>query len=415
MPTFPSWTDTRKITGPAVLTGPDDIFNEAAEPRPFARWLMNGTPAPERLQGGAYVQDFVMKDDGGTAANRLPGSTRSAPDPQVLAELNSYWRLTEDVMVVNKIKRALNEGGGSLQARYHKKKSDDRVAEIRFATSMSNKIEADLFAFPNATTMQGEGALAINPSPIWEFVNEYDALPGTYRDSADPMYPEGTGLPQGYTTIQGVDPTTEKWFRCWQVDYDDSSITTSTASPGAAGLIKALTIATQLMKFTPLIRGDGATVSDAMYDPSYAIPYSINGAALIQKIMQTSQNYFRVSAQDPFYPNPSFAGIPFVGSSLMDTAAVFPTATAGGGEHTAPTTTGATEMAADKQGPRFPIISKKMLRWYFHSDFYFHMWEKQTPYDVPDTDITYVSTLHNRFCRSRRRMAMVYPKSNITI
>jgi hypothetical protein len=74
---------------------------------------------------------------------------------------------------------------------------------------------------------------------------------------------------------------------------------------------------------------------------------------------------------------------------------------------------GATESTADIAGPRYPILSRKHIQWIMHSLYNFYMWEPRSPSRQWDVEITPISTLHNRICRSRRKMAIVYPTADI--
>jgi hypothetical protein len=96
----------------------------------------------------------------------------------------------------------------------------------------------------------------------------------------------------------------------------------------------------------------------------------------------------------------------------MDTARVYPTSGT-----TAPLAgLGATETGTNSvgtavavAGPRFPVLSRKHLKWIMHSTFNFYMWPTRTPARQWDTEISPISTLHNRFCTSRRKMGIIAP------
>lgn len=406
---IPSWSDFYRITGPAVVESPEDFLNEAAERSYLMTWLVGGKMT---LQGGSEIVEYPMVDDGSTAANNLPGGERTHNQPQVLRTITAQWRLTEDFMVFNHILRDLNEGGGP-RARFQRRKSEQAREEIRVATSLSNKLEADCFAQPNVNTQEGTGVAITDPASIFTFVNEFGGptvITNTIYDS-DPRYPVSTGLPNGFTTIQGINPSTEKWFRCWQVPYNDTAPTVSTANAAGHNLFTALSKAINLVKYKPLPWKTGATTNDAANNPDYVIPVSVAGDALVQAIARAGNNFFRNSPGDPFYPNTSFAGIPFVPCAAMDSAAVYPTSGT-----TAPAVgSGVVESAADNIGPRFPLISRRWLRQIFHEKYAFYMWPAKVPTKQHDTEIIPISTLHNRVCLSRRKMAMIYPLADITI
>lgn len=406
------YSDMWAITGPAVLSGPSSFPNEAQERRYLTQFWLN---SPQILDGGKRAEDYIMKDDGSTAQNSLPGSSRSTEDPQVMAQVSADWRLTEDYIQVNHIIRALNEGGGSTEARYLQFKSEQAKAERRLATSYCNKFEADWFAQPNVTTMEGASTLgAIDPYSFWTFVNEYGANSSSLYDAADPSMPYGTGLPNGFTTINGINPSTEKWFRTWQVPYGaDGDITTSTVNSAGHSWISGMTRLMTLTGYGPLPwRGGESTQNDPTYNTDYIIPVSTNGNAFVHKLAVSNSNFFKSpSGNDPFFPHLSFAGIPIVPCSYMDKAAVYPTSGT-----TAPTAgNGATETSADVTGPRFPLLSRQHIAWFFHQKFNFYFWPEKSPSRQWDTTIYPISTLHNRICRSRRKMGILYPSADFTV
>lgn len=404
---LPNWADFYRLTGPLTLTGPESIPNEAQNRSFLTSWYLNGNDL-DNLQGGIQIQDFIMTETGSTAQNTLPGAERSVQEPNVTEKVADEWRITEDAMVFNQIILSLNKHGGGAGSRYQAYKYEMSKIERRMATSLNNKLDNDWSAQPDVTTQVGTGSAAINPHPLWTFVNEYGA-DGLITDATG--FPSGTGLPNGYTTISGINPTTSKWYRPWQIPYS-TSISTSTVNPAASDWLTAFTKALNLVQYQQMPwRSGESTTNDPIRNPEYAVPISINGDAYIQRVMSASQNYFRMDPQDPFYPSPRYAGIPFIKWAAMDLAAVFPTSGT-----TAPTVgAGVTEMNADKAGPRFPLISKRWIKWFWHSDFYFRMWPTKYPSRQWDTEIHPVTCMHNRIALSRRKLAMIYPSADITI
>jgi hypothetical protein len=405
------YSDMWALTGPAVLHGPGDFPNEASERRYITEFFLKGTM---NLDGGKRAEDYIMKDDGSTAANALPGAVRSTEMPQVMAQVSADWRLTEDYIQVNHIIRAINEGGGSTEARYHQFKSEQKKEEKRLATSYCNKFETDWFAQPNSSTMDGAATVgAIDPYPFWTFVNEYGA-DGTIYDSVDASMPQGTGLPNGFTTICGINPTTNKWYRPWQIPYGaDGDITTTTVNPAGHSWISGMTRLMTLTGYGPLPwRAGEATQNDPGYSSDYIMPVSTNGRAFVHKLSISNHQFFQSpKANDPFFGQLYFNGIPIVAHPGMDKAAVYPTSS-----HTAPVFgAGVVETAADIAGPRFPLLSREHIAWFFHSKFNFYFWPEKNPARQWDTTIYPISTLHNRICRSRRKMGILYPSADIVV
>lgn len=402
-----SFQDINLITGPAVLHKPDDFANEAQERAYLTGFFLRNSM---ELQGGKRPEDYAMIDDGSTASNNLPSAMRSVSNPDVMAQFNCEWRLTEDVMAPNVIMRALNEGGGgSLEARYHQYMSEKKKEEVRLATSYCNKFETDWHAEANAAVQSGTSG-ATDPLPWILFCNEYGA-DGAIFDASDASFPSGNALPGGFTTINGRDPVTaDPWYRNWQIPYAQT-IDNTTVNPGGLDVIAAFKRALTLMQYGPLPwRPGNSDQNTAVNNPDYVCPVSTNGDAFVHSLASSNSNFFRTDPRDPYFPNLTFAGIPFLPCSQRDRQKVFPTST-----HDAPTVgAGATESTADVKGPRFPFLSRRHIKWVMHSTFNFYMWEPRTPSRQWDVEITPVSTLHNRLCRSRRKLAMVYPSANIT-
>lgn len=403
------FADIYKITGPSVLLQPTDFPNEAQERVYLTGHWMAGMNGTDHLQGGKRVEEYVMTDDGSTAQNTLPGAVRTVDDPQVMQQLTAEWKLTEDHMSWNMIMRALNEGGGSTEAKYQQFKSEAAKSERRLATSYCNKFESDWFAQPDTTTMDGTSVSSVNPYPFWLYVNEYGSDGTTIFDATQPQYPNSSALPNGFSTIHGVDPVVQKWYRPWQIPYNQT-VDNTTVNPGGLDFIAGMRRAIGLTQYKPLPwKPNASTLNDPVNNPDYVIPCSNNGGAFVHSLAASNSNFFRTDPRDPYFPAISFAGIPFLECSQMDKAKVFPTSA-----HTAPVVgAGVTESAAAVAGPRFPLISKKWIRWFMHAQFNFYMWDAKYPARQWDTEIHPVSTLHNRMCLSRRKLAIVFPNTTI--
>lgn len=394
------YQDFNTITGPIVLHKPSDFANEAQERTYLTEFWMNGKIT---LDAGKQIDAYAMKDDGSTASNNALGSVRTTFDPTVMAQFTDYWKLTEDAIQHNVIIQDLNEGNGDRFQQYVSSKTKE---ERRLATSYCNKFEADWFGQPNATTQQGNSQTALDPYPFWLWVNEYGA-DGLIVDSQG--FPSSAALPSGFTTIHNQNPTTEKWFRPWQIPYS-GTVDNTTVNPGGLSIIAAFRRAITSMSYKPLPWQPGAsTTNEAKYNSDYIVPISMNGDAFVHSLATSNSNFFRTSPTDPFYPSLSIAGIPLVYCALMDRCAVFPTSGT-----TAPGVgAGATEVNADKAGPRFPFLSREHIKWFMHSKYNFYMWQPRSPDRQWDVNISPISTLHNRMCTSRRKLAIVYPTADI--
>lgn len=406
--------DAYKVTGPARILKPTDFINEAQDPSQILGFHMAGMSEEDMIRGGRSFSEFPITSTGDTAQETIPGQDRSWSTPNVLEELTENFRMVEDAMVWNRIIRDLNEGTGGGGLSYERIKSDQAREEIRCATSISNKLEAQYFREPSLTAMTGTTASSVAPISLFCGLNEYGgptAVMGAIADT-DPRFPAAAGLPSGWITLHGVNPTTSKWHRAWQIPYDDVGPTTSVTAPGAHNLLRAFYRAFQCVRFTPILwkGGMASTTNNAVRNPDYMIPCSRQGMALIQTLVQTAQNHFRMDPQDPYYPNPTIAGVPFLHATGMDVAAVYPTSGT-----TAPAEgAGALEGAADNKGPRFPLVSRRWFRQFFHNKYWFYMWPAQVPDRQHDNVVIPITCLHQRMFLGRRKMAFVYPVADIT-
>lgn len=403
--------DFSAATGPLVLTGPDEIVNEAQIPSYMLSWLLSGD-ATDRVQGGKNIFDLIMFDAGSTANFYLPGSTRTWSNPQVLDQHQIEWRFLEDHMTFIDAEVELQAGGLDRSAKFQVFKRILRAKEKAMATRLSNKMENALFAQPDATIMEGTTAAHIQPYSIFCFVNEFGGPSGPSSSifNTAGTNPVASGLPNGFTTIANLDPAVKEGWRAWQVPYDDPAPATSTPSPQANNLYLALSKAVEVTAADELPYKPGEATTNKMPYSDYLLPCSLKGKTLLETLARSSQLYFRLAAQDAHYGMPTFAGIPAKYCAAMNTAAVYPTS-----GQTAPAVgSGATEDAADKSGPRFPLISKTWMRPIFHSERYFYMRPDIVPSAQPDTTVKPVACWYNLFPRSRRKMAFVYPTSDIT-
>lgn len=408
--------DSYKITGPARIKKPTDWINEAADPHPILRMHLTGMSDEDKIRGGKSLTEFPITSTGETAQETLPGQDRTWSTPNVLESMEERFSMVEDALVFNQILRDLNAGTGSGGMSFEQIKSEKAREEIRCATSLSNKLEAQYFAEPSTTLHASTGVLAKSPIPMWMILNEYEGpttIDGAIADSSDPAYPAARGLPAGFTSLHGINGSTSKWFRTWKIPYNDVGPTTSTIAPGAHNLLRAFYRAFDCVQFQPVFRNLGADASDTnrgAYNTDYFVPCSRQGMALVRTLVQTAQNHFRVDASDPYYPSPTIAGVPFFQATGMDRARIYPTSGT-----TAPAAgAGVTEENADNKGPRFPLVNKRAFRQFVHNKYWFHMWPAKSPDRQHDNVVIPVTCMHQRMFLQPRRCAFIYPVADIT-
>lgn len=395
--------DFYAVTGPSILTGPESIVNEAQERSYMLSWFLSGN-GEGRLQGGNRIKDFIMFDAGNTAEFVLPGATRTYSNPQVTDEHAIDWRFLEDHMTFIDAEIELNMGGLSREAKFQAFKRVMAIKEKRLATSLSNKMEAALFAQPDATTMEGTTAAFTNPYSLFCFANEFGGS-GTAETLT-----YGTGLPNGFTTIANLNPTTEAKWRPAQVGYAyGTAIDTTTINASAASLMNAFAITMRAVNYEPLPWHGGESTTNKAFGNDYVIACSLFGSTYFEKVQRASRDHFRQYKTDPSWtgPWPDYNGIPVKHVALMDTAAVYPTSGT-----TAPAVgSGVVEMSGSAafDGPRYMFLAKEWVKPVFQTNRYFYMRPDIVPSAQPDTTVKPVVCWYNFFPRSRRKLGFVYP------
>lgn len=401
-------------TGPAIFSSIDEVVNEAQRPNYLTKWLLTGDSA-NRLQGGAQIKDFVMFDAGNTAYTYLPGGTRTYSNPQVLDSHQGDWRFIEDHMMIVETDPDLQSTSSmNSKSKFQTYKNIIAVKKKRLATSLSNKMEDLLHAFPNATRMEGNNSSALDPYSIYTFVNEYGGTSTNFFDSTG-LNPGGLGQPNAFTNIEGLNPSTQAGWRCWQANYNNSPLpSTSTGTQSANDVYDAMTKVVMATEAEEMPwKGGESTTNDVSMANDYVFMASMRGKTMMEKLARSSQNVFRLNPNDPHYNTPTFGGIPIKYIAGKNTAAHYPTSGT-----TAPTVAagGATEFGstAAVAGPRFELVSKQWFKPIFHDQHFFVMRPDVVPSAQPDVTVKIVNCWINYWCRSRRKMGIVYPTTAIT-
>lgn len=406
--------DFASTTSALGFSGIEDIVNEGQDFNYGLSWLISGGN-DRRVQGGASIRDDLMLDAGNTGAFYNPGYNRTYSNPQVLTNHTLQWAFYENHWMFLDVEQDL-QGVGMMNTKSKRVVFKNVLAakRKRFATNTSNDIEKALFAQPNGTYMEGAG-IDRKPMSLFAYANEYGATAGTIFD-ANGRDPAGTGLGTNFTTIMNVPAASAPGFRCWQLDYSDAAPTTTAGNYGANNLYTAFSNAVKLVNASNMPYKPGESTSNNTPE-DYAWLCSMRGETHVEKLSRSSQNYFRLKANDADYGSPSFAGIPFRYVAEMNNAFVYPTSGT-----TAPAIgSGAGEFdnmngSLDPTffGPRYMLASKSWLKPVFHDEHYFAMRPEITPSGQPDAKINVMSLWYNIWCRSRRKLAFVYPSADIT-
>lgn len=392
-------------TSQSVLSGPMAVMNEAEERSYLLSWIMGGE---QIIQGGPRLTDWILFDAGNTAAFYLPGTSRSYTNPQFENQVESAWRFLEDYITILDVEDELNTES-SDEARTMKFKDVMRFKEVAYATRINRKMEDALLSQPDATKQEVLASSTVTtpvpePYSIFTFVNEFGG-PTTALTLNN-----GTGLPNGFTTIENQNPTTQTGWRCQQIAYDGDLdlIATSTVNPAAHQLLSAMSLAIKACGFDEMPYKPSESTPSSPLNSEYCFFGSIEGVNYFEKIQRAAHDHFRQIPTDPTFQNlniPYYSGIPVKYISRWSAAAVFPTSGV-----TAPAVgSGVVELSADNAGPRFALLGRRWLKCIFHQSGNFFIRPKIVPSAQPDTTVMLAKIWYQNWCRSRRRQAFIYP------
>ena len=366
--TFTDFVDT---TGPSFLTSAEDVVNEACKNNYLMRRFMRGNGPSESVQGGSKIKDTIMFDDSSTFQYYEPNETFSWQNPQVVENWEIDWRFCVDHMVFTDAEIELNLGGGlGRDARHQAFKRLKRIKEQRLWTSILNGMEDALFSVPSNADM--EESTGTKPYSVPSFVNE-----GT------------NGLYSGFSTVQGLNPTTYTKWAPQKETY------TSSAVDNAANIISTFDKMFLDVQFTP-----PPSHQEYFDDPSLNamfIACSKKGQNIYAQLLRASQDTFVTSSrQDPAYMSPKFAGIDLVYASNLDTYAGYTSSTTEGQDGT-------------NRGPRYYFLNGNYMKYIFHQTRYMFQHPTMRHPNQPFTSIVPVDSWYNFVCRSRQRQGIVAP------
>lgn len=416
-----TYTQFMRLTGPSYLTGPEEIVNEAVKQTYLLGRMLRGTDFAKTLQGGADIRDEVLFDEQSTYQNYHPNEVLTPTNPQTGASWTAQWRYGVDHMswTDQEILRQVPQGL-TTAARHMVYKRLKYAKEQRMWTSMLNGMENALWAVPETADMESTDGK--KPYSIPALVNEWGF--GLF-------YSRTGGSTTGktvWTTKQTINPTTEtRWAPANQgqalpaAAYGTFSFNTgirydNIAEPNWTGysatnqtLLQALDRAWALCKFVP-----PPTQQQYFENPALSkqvICASIHGEARYKAHLRASQDSF-ASYNDPAVNMPRYSGIDVLRIAALDTADLYPNATAAN----APTdemneTAGS---IADDVGPRFYMLNLNYLTPVFHTQRYMEKTEPLRHRDQPYTWVQYCDTWYQVPARSLQRHAIIGPSGDMS-
>ena len=419
--------DFMEATGPAYLTGPETIINEAVEKRYLWGDLVKGKE--RAIQGGTDVRETLMTSDGATFQYYQPNETFSWQNPQVLDTVSVDWRFAVDHLAWTDHEVELNAGDGltkdALKVAYKRLK---RAKEQRMVTSLTNGLEASLWTSPWGQTAEMESSSGKIPFSIPCFITEN----GAEHESEW----RGQQIDAAWTTIAGIDPGDEaKWNN--QITFYDKGLDanatavskefeeyhideSSDTTHNVYGLITAFDEMFLKLDYHP--PSSNAEYFENASMNQQKIVCSRRGINEYKRALRDSNDRL-VSMQDAAYSAPAYSGIPLTYASQLDSAELYNKSTG-----TAPeddyngrnqtsvdvvldTAAGGSEFAdatIDK-GARYYWINGAYLTPFVHSRRYMVKHDVMRHPNQPFTNIQPTDTWWNLLASSRLRHGIVSP------
>jgi hypothetical protein len=199
-----NFADFVQATNERVLTPPSEILSEATKRTYLFGDMMNGYDADVVIQAGKKITDRLQMNAGSQFGFYHPNETFSPVIEDLLSDIEANWRFAKDAWAWTDQEIELNVGGATGDARYTQFKQLKRSKQQGCEISLYNGLDTALWATPDNAQM--ETSTGKRPYSIRAFITE-DGL-----------------APSGFTTVMGVNPSTESKWRNQVTNYDPSLI-----------------------------------------------------------------------------------------------------------------------------------------------------------------------------------------------
>lgn len=387
------FNDFMDNTGPALLTNAQDVLNEATRNTYIYGRMMKGAGIARTLKGGKTIRDVIMFDEKSTRQHVQRGQEFNWQNPQVTQYHEVPWKFTLDHLAWDAAEIDLNDNTEYMTDAgwFHMFKEVKRIKWERLWTSWYNGCEDDLWATPSLGQMESSGG----KTPY--------CIPALVNEEANGLY--NTAITGNWTTggtKQGMSVTLNpKWDNVRQTM---AQLPTTPALGADWDGFQALSKAVHQSGFAPL-PGKGEQYSESVSHPQF-IATQLDGVTNME-IALRRHNDRLLTPQDANYGNPRFAGIDVVWVATLDTALLYPDASAGG----LGTYNGATTV---KTGPRYYGINPLYLFPVLHAKYYAKVGNVREHPNQVDTFVQIVQQWHNLYARSLRRQFIVAPSATLS-
>lgn len=428
-----------RATGPAYMTGPEQLINEAQRNCYLLGQLMTDKSSAEMIQSGTKVKDVIMLDTETTFRPFRPNQQVTWPNKQSVTEHEIPWTYGFDVMTWTdqEVEHQAHEGLSVAHVRTQFKRLQ-HIKETELWTSVFNGMENLIFRTPfgNYDTIEGAGAEA--PMPLHAIISE-----------------SFLGLPAGWSagnTIAGLSPVAHPTWRPQVVFYDprkptrtETLVTSATERqisapttipgsvyntgnpyyPGSATAVNTVydlisAFADMYLRLEFKSPKPGTNFFEDSSTRNQLIITSRAGVLQLQRVLRSNNDNMRSYSSLDFV-RVEYAGIPVQYVAAMDTCATYAahssavSQTLTGGSPSAPAvaSTAATQTESHPntilQGPRYLWIDSRYICPVIHRRKWMH---KQAPRLMENTLGTWVQPVEcwwSLFPRSRRRLGTLVP------
>ncbi len=406
--TLDTFVDVFLGTSQAVLTGPKRLIHEAQKRRTLLRHILNAHEFETMLQGGDRITDQIIFNEDRTYGAYNPLTPKTPRLANFLTEIAVDWAFSDAHVSFSKHEKGIN-GIGDLKASVRAMKFKDVIHAkwVNLFIDINNGMERELLAPPVNGTMETVTTLTRVPYSIFASITQFGAV------AAAGTKPTGT-VPPGFTTIQGINPTTQPLWRN-PVEFYAEGESGTDANPRWDGFTAFSRMYDRLYFEELTIRPEYGEKSD----PEGFIFCSINGKALYETNTSTSKpDYIRSGMGNAGISGLNYNGVPIRYVEGMDTAVVWADAAGTGlaGELDGSLDeNGAATTNPNNSGPRFVWIVPKYFKKIMHKD---HFLEEERPPASkfePYERTVYFDCWHQTFNRSRQRAGgIVAPSADIT-
>lgn len=362
MPSLASFADFVLSTGSKLVSSPNRIINDATKQTYFIGQMVKGRDVSLTVQAGKTIIDRVQLSDSGTATFYDPMEDLDIQNVDVMRAVEVRWRFLVDHYCFDETEMELN--GGDPQTYFKNLLKGKRQA---CETSLWNKKESALWAPPAVGTMETAGTGGV-PYSIPCLVT-----------------PDGLA-PSGFTTVMGLNPTTESGWRNQVESYDPDNVLDLND-----GLLRAMDRMFLKVQFEAPQGGPQEYFENDRL-MKMKIATNMDGRTLLASITRdTNDRLIPANNLGWVAGNIVYAGLPVQYVRELDTALINSGAVIASGE------------------PWFYYLNLNYLFPVFHARMYMKEHEPKDHPRQPFTKVVWKNSYYNLFCQSRRRQGIIVP------